>query len=80
MPFQASTIMDLIVSVTWASVNTPSYINPRFRVVLPSEAILSEMLVAAGLVFCPGLFEVLTSETPPSPDWIEALPSTIPGH
>ena len=70
--------MDSIVTVTWASVNTSSYINQRFRVILPSQAILSAMLVAAGLVFCPGLFEVLTAETPPSSDWYGSLPSTIP--
>ena len=59
---EASTIMHFIVPVTWASVNVPSYINPRFRIVLPSQAILSEMLGAAGLDFCPGFFEVLKSE------------------
>ena len=53
--FQASTIMDLIVSVTWDSVNVPIYMNPRFRIVLSSQAILSGMLVAAGLVFSPGI-------------------------
>ena len=46
--------MDLMISVTWNSVNVSIYINPRFRIVLSSQAILSGMLVAAGLVFCPG--------------------------
>ena len=69
--------MDLITSVTWASVNVPSYISPYFRIVLPSQAVLSEMLGAAGLEFCPGLFEVLKSETPPSCTWFESLPSTV---
>lgn len=72
--------MDLMVSVTWASINTSSYINPQFRVVLPSQAILSRILGAACLDFCPRFFEVLKSETPPSSSWFESLPSTIPLH
>ena len=63
--------MNLIISVTWASVNVPNYINASFRTVLPSQAILSEMLCAAGLDFCPGLFEILTSEAPPSSNWFK---------
>ena len=63
---QASTIMDLIISVIWTAVNGTNYINPSFQTVLPSQAIIYEMLCAAGLDFCPRLFEILTSEAPPS--------------
>ena len=69
---------ELLVALTWASIMAPTYINPVFREVLPSEATLSAMLVAAGLIFCPGLFEAFQSETPPSSDWFQSLPSTIP--
>lgn len=75
---QASTIMDLISSVTWASVNVPNYINLSFRTVLPSQEILSEMLCAAGLDFCPGLFKVLISDAPPPSKWFESLPPFVP--
>ncbi len=78
--FQAATILELLVSVTWASVNVSSYMNPHFRVVLPSQAILSGILTAAGLIFCPGFFEVLQSEAPPPTKWFESLSSTIPLH
>ena len=61
---EAFTIMDVIVSVTWVSIDVPSQINPRFRIVLPSQATLAEMLGAAGLNFCLEFFEVLGSETP----------------
>ena len=69
---------DLITSVTWTAVNGTNYINPSFRTVLPSKAILSEMLCAASLDYCPGLFEVLTSEAPPSSNWFKSLPSFVP--
>ena len=61
--FQVTTILDLIVSVIWASVNVPSYINSRFRIMPSSQAILSEILAAAGLVYCPKIFEIVQSET-----------------
>ena len=70
--------MDLIVKVIWESIDVPSYINPHFRVVLPSQTIISTILVAAGLSFCPGFFEVLTSETAPSLKWLKSISPIIP--
>ena len=67
-------------SVTWASVNVPNYIGPYFRIVLLSQAILSEMLGGAGLEFCPGLSEILQSETPPYyvSDTVDVPPPPVP--
>lgn len=76
--FQGSTCLDLTVSITWAAVNDSNYINGCFRIVLPSQPILSGLLDAAGLVYCPGFFDVLQAEAPPSSDWIEKLSTSIP--
>ena len=70
--------MDLLVKVLWDSVNVPTYINPHFRIVLSSEAIISTILGAAGIDFCPRFFKILTSETPPSLKWLKSIPPTIP--
>lgn len=71
-----TTILDLLVLKTWACINAPvKHINPLFHQILSSQAILSEIISAAGLTFCPGLLEVIQCITAPSLGWFEALPT-----
>ena len=40
MLFQETTILDLIISVTWASLSGSDYLNPQFRCMSQFQAIL----------------------------------------
>ena len=55
-----------------------TWINPRFKLVMPDPAHLSEIFNALELVFYPGLFMVLQPATAPSITWFESLPTEIP--
>lgn len=78
MPLQPIAICQLIALSVWTCLNAPKYINPRFRLVLSSQDVIAGLLVSAGLVFVPGLLDVLQSATPPSIAWIEALDTSAP--
>lgn len=78
MPFAAATIIEVLVHVAWTAIDGHDWINPRFHHALPSMEVLLGVLLSAGLVFCPGLLDVLQSATPPPISWFETLSTTIP--
>lgn len=78
MPYEATDITSLMVLITWACINVPTYINPRIRHVLPSEARLRALFGLVGFSFSPDLFNVLQAAAPPPLCWFESLSSTVP--
>ena len=80
MPFDQSTISELITAVTWASLSGSNYINPQFRTVFQSQETVSALLSAACLTFCPGLFDVLQAVVPPTAQWFESLSEDVPSN
>ncbi|GIZ36604.1 hypothetical protein CKM354_000007400 [Cercospora kikuchii] len=68
----------LLVSTMWLILDVPAYINPLFRVALPSVEALSQLMALTDLVFCPGLLEVLQSAATPLISWFKNLPTNTP--
>jgi len=62
-------IFALLLPVLWTALNDPGWINRKFRHVLPSLQRISELANLLEMEFCPGLFEVLQSSTPPTIAW-----------
>lgn len=78
-----TTAASLMLTITWACVavsDSGVWLNPRFRAVLPSLAVLSELFDAATLSFAPGLLDLIGNADPPSLDWFLSLPSDIPAN
>jgi Zinc-finger of C2H2 type len=75
MPFTASTILELLVEITWACLAVPVTKHPLFLQLFPSQSVLSEVLSAACLVSCPGLFDAIQAAAPPPLSFFRNLPS-----
>lgn len=75
MAFTATTILELLVFITWACLSIRGYRNGIFRQLVPSQAILSEMCSAASLTFAPGLFDAVQAASPPAVSFFLSLPS-----
>jgi hypothetical protein len=73
-----SDIVPILLSLVWAASNVSCWINPRFRVVLSSEARLSELFRLANFTFCPDLFAILRGAEPPSIEWFLSLTTFVP--
>ncbi|OAL22130.1 hsp72-like protein [Fonsecaea nubica] len=80
MKYQATDVTSLVVLITWACVNVPTYINPRFIYILPSQPVVTTLFTTAGLTFCPGLFDVLQATSPPPVLWFKSIDPYIPKH
>lgn len=66
----------LVVSLVWACLCVPVRMNTVFKEIFTSKIVLDEILAAASLSFCPGLFEILKATSPPTLQWFKSLPST----
>lgn len=77
MPFAASDIVGLLVLIVWACLTPLPPVNrhPLFIDILHSQIVLSEILSAASLSFCPGLFEAIQATSPPPLSFFLGLPS-----
>ena len=75
MAFTATTILELVLFVTWACLSIRVHRNGIFKQLIPSQAILSEMCSAASLAFAPGLLEAVQSASPPAVSFFRNLPS-----
>ena len=71
-------LVTLILTVVWSLCDGTSYINPRFRAVLPSRDYLLELFPLLKLEFTAGLLKVLLSSSPPPIAWFRSLPSYCP--
>lgn len=70
----AENIAALIISLAWVCVGTKSFINPTFRVALPSLNVLEDIFGLLGPSFAPGLFELLNAAAPATISWFRSLP------
>lgn len=70
----AENIAALIISLAWVCVGTKSFINPTFRVALPSLDVLEDIFGLLGPSFAPGLFELLNAAAPATISWFRSLP------
>lgn len=70
----AADIAALIISLAWICVGTKSFINPTFRVALPSLNVLEDIFGLLGPSFAPGLFELLNAAAPATISWFRSLP------
>lgn len=77
MAFEAGTIFELVLLITWTCLNTTPFNqkNPLFARFFDNQAALEEVASTASLVFCPGLFEVLQAATPPTIQFFKSLPT-----
>lgn len=77
MAFDATTILQLVLLLTWTCLNMASERrkHPIFSKVLSSQVIVEQLLASASLAFAPGLFEVVQASTPPTIAWFKSLPS-----
>lgn len=80
MLHHAPDITALLVLVTWCCINVETWINPRFRYVLPSQHAVGAHIRDLGFTYCAGLFEAINAATPPTIQWFEQLRADIPIH
>jgi hypothetical protein len=76
---EAATILELMVLLTWAALNSPVHINPLFKQVISCQATLAGLITASNISFCLGLLETIQKPTPPPLSWFEALPTATVG-
>jgi cytochrome c553 len=77
MAFEATTMIELLLYITWACLAVPVYKHPLFLQVLPNQSMLSEIISTVPFSFCPDLFRVLNKVRPPTIDFFKNLPSDI---
>lgn len=75
LPFVAATILQLVIQLTWACLCVPTYKAGLFMQVLCSKTVITEILTAASLSFCPGLLEIVYASAPPIIEFFMGLPS-----
>lgn len=75
MAFDATTILQLVGLITWNCLSQPVHKNGLFKLLFFDRAFLDEILTAASLCFCPGLFEAIQAATPPALSFFENLPA-----
>jgi hypothetical protein len=79
MPDHQKDLALLLLTFAWACLqNGGSWINPRFLVVIPTQALLHSLFMSMGFEFCPDLLSVLQAPSPPSIDWFMALNPVVP--
>ena len=79
MPDHQKDLALLLLTIAWACLqNGGSWINPRFLVVIPTQALLHSLFMSMGFEFCPDLLSVLQAPSPPSIDWFMALNPVVP--
>jgi len=80
MAFPATTMLQLLVLITWACLLQPVHKNGLFKQFFFDQAVLSEICSAASLCFCPGLFEAIQAVHPPDVSFFRRLPSDGSGR
>lgn len=77
MAFEATTILQLVLLLTWTCLSTcpNQQKHPLFSKVLSTKAILDQLLSSVSVAFAPGLFDVLQSSTPPTVAFFKTLPT-----
>ena len=75
MAFEVTTILELLVLITWTALSQPVYMNALFKQLFFDAVVVSEIASAASLSFCPGLFEAIQAGQPPALSFFKSLPS-----
>lgn len=74
----ANDIIAFVVALLFSILLKPSWAKTGIRFALQNESFITGILRNAGVVFAPGLLELLKSVNPPSISWFESLDSAIP--
>lgn len=76
MAFAATTMLELLVLITWACLTVPDiFKNALFTQFFYCQEVLSEICSTASLCFCPGLFDAVQAASPPSIEFFKGLPT-----
>lgn len=67
-------LLGLIALLTWVCYDCTDRKSFAFLKHLPSHDVVYHLCASLGLIFAPGLWEVLHSATPPTTAWFEQLP------
>jgi hypothetical protein len=76
----ASNLIELLVLITWTCLIAPVHKHGLFAQIFPSQEVLSDILSAAPLTFCPGLFNAILAARPPPLSFFLNLPSDSLGR
>lgn len=81
MAFQAETLLQLVLLITWTVLNrTPAnQKKPHFTKYIPSQAALDTLASQVSLIFAPGLLDAVQASTPPTIRYFKTLPTIIKG-
>jgi hypothetical protein len=77
MAFEVHTIVEMMVQMTFACVGIPFHKHGLFSQAFSTEEVLSEILSAASLSFCPGLLEAIGGTDPPGMSFFKSLPTDV---
>lgn len=75
MAFEASAMLEILVLITWACLVVPVHKHPVSMQIFPSKAVLSDVISAGSLDFCPSLFDSINAPNPPALSFFKSLPS-----
>lgn len=77
MAFEAATILQLVLLITWTVLSdTPvTQKHTLFTQFFTSKAVLEEIASTASLVLAPNLFDVLQAAAPPTIQYFKSLPT-----
>ncbi|KAL1836262.1 hypothetical protein VTJ49DRAFT_5379 [Mycothermus thermophilus] len=67
-----------LLALLWALIVTTAI--PIYKTIIKDKDILSNFISELGIVFCPGLMEVLAGDAPPAIEWFESLSGDIPNY
>lgn len=80
MAFPTTTMLQLLVLMTWTLLSQPVHMNGLYKQLFSDQAVLSEICSAASLSFCSGLYEASQLAHPPAVSFFRNLPSNGRGH
>lgn len=63
---------ELLLDVAWGCLSHPSYHNPQFDIIFPSEDVFVSTFNAAGFLFCSGLLDTIQTGAP-SLAWLASV-------
>jgi len=80
MAFEAVTVLQIVVLITWKCISQPIHMNGLFKQVFFDKTVLAEVASAASLSFCPGLLEAIQAFGPPTIDFFLSTPTDCHGR
>ena len=79
MASSAGDLLDLMLNSTWQCLEDTPFNQKHiaFAQLLPTLASLTDATTHSSLAFCPGLLNVLQSDSPPSTEYFKTLPTEV---